>query len=92
MAAGDAVVGMVAATTWLTFTPAAGVEVMITCFMGASSVYVGQNDGVLDTYSNFVSNNVGTTNFNTKIVCTNAQSLKMYSTTLPSAYSGIQIK
>jgi len=72
MAVGDVVGSISAANTLLTFQPAAGVEVCITCMTTNNSVLtLGQlTDGVLDSFLKWATNSVIDSN-NMKVFVTN---------------------
>ena len=95
MAVGDVIADNgLGGASFVTFQPAAGVEIIITAFLGnGATIMVGVTDGIaarsvtgvgLDgTYANVA--------VNCKIGITNTHYLSMYATS-ESGYSGIQIK
>jgi|TARA_R110000823_G_scaffold5835_2_gene23014 hypothetical protein len=89
MAVGDIVGAITPSVTWVYFTPAAGVEIIVTAQMGGV-IYTRLTNGTLDTGDT----NITTVQpMNLKIGITNALYLGWYGTTgTGQAWTGIQIK
>jgi hypothetical protein len=92
MVVGDIVNGIGAIATYTYFQPAAGVEVMVTSITGRNTVYGGLYDGVTSSTGYVSLNSVGFDGTNAKIGITNTNYLVYYSSTVPSCFSGVQIK
>ena len=94
MAIGDIINGIGAATgIFYYFTPAVGVEIMITAVLGdGTSVYGGLSNGVVNSYTK-VSDSAEFGAANSKIGINNTNYLVYYSGSVtPPSYTGIQIK
>jgi hypothetical protein len=92
MAVGDIInSGVGAATTWLSFQAAAGVEIIITAFCAdGANQHIGLSpDGVNRGIGSTTT--VGASGFNIKLGITNTNYLVYYATAAPS-FSGIQTK
>ena len=92
MAVGDVINGIVLASTFTNFQPAAGVEVAITSVLGRlGDVDIGLYDGA--TYGR---QNINTATIQTlfveRIMINNTNYFRMYSNGQDGSYSGIQIK
>ena len=93
MASGDVVNGFLPASTWTTFQPAVGVEVVITSVLGKTNdmeVYI--TDGVTVGGMNVNNSSGGYTNVNFKIGITNTRYLRAKSAGDNGFFSGFVTK
>jgi|TARA_R110002020_G_scaffold121705_1_gene276609 hypothetical protein len=95
MAVGDVInrINIASGGVFVSFQPAAGVEVVITCNIGHTWNYLGLTDGV--NTANVITSTGSSGNFylgNVKLGITNTVYLNSYSQPDNSAFTGFQIK
>lgn len=92
MAVGDVINGLAAATTFVNFQPAAGVEVAITSITGQEGdVELGLYNGVSYGQTN-LQKDPAMTLFIQRFMINNTNYLRMYSNGQIGSFTGIQIK
>ena len=93
MASGDIVNGFLPASTWTTFVPAVGVEVVITAVLGnISDCEVGLYDGVTSNHINVNGRSNGVFTSSYKIGLTNSKYLRAKSAGDNGFFTGMQTK
>lgn len=93
MTAGDVVNGFLPSSTWTTFQPAVGTEVVITAILGnINDCEVGLYDGVTSNQINVNSQSNGIFTSSFKIGLTNSKYLRAKSAGDNGFFTGIQTK